>query len=167
LKPEATISPVKYFDSILPARFDWPSAIGNFLLNFGTLEYFVFVFLKDRLTVDEFAKIREWHLKDRLKRVAQFVAKNGSKEKQSEFTLLMDRIEELRELRNHIAHGHMLCRIDVDTQKPVVTIFKARDVDMAHSSEAKHLELNELRTALNTLTQVIDEFQHLAGFEPR
>jgi hypothetical protein len=28
---------------ILPNRLDWPSAIGNFLLNFGTLECLVFI----------------------------------------------------------------------------------------------------------------------------
>ncbi|MDX2079951.1 MAG: hypothetical protein SFU53_04145 [Terrimicrobiaceae bacterium] len=39
---------------ILPARWDWPSAIGNFILNFGSLDYLVFVFLKDHLPAAEF-----------------------------------------------------------------------------------------------------------------
>jgi hypothetical protein len=60
----------------------------------------------------------------------------------------------------------MLCRIDPDMHLPVVTLFKAKDVDMAYSPEAKHLPFEELRTALTTLTQIIEEFQGLAGFEP-
>ena len=43
---------------ITPARLDWPSAIGHFLLNYGTLDYLVFVFLKDHLSPDEFANVR-------------------------------------------------------------------------------------------------------------
>ena len=57
----------------MPARWDWPSTIGSFILLFGTLEYFVIVFLKDRLTSDEFLKIREWHFKDRLARIARLL----------------------------------------------------------------------------------------------
>jgi len=44
---------------ILPDRLDWPSAIGNFLLNFGTLKYLVFVFLKDHLQPEEFDRVKE------------------------------------------------------------------------------------------------------------
>ena len=33
---------------ILSARLDWPSAIGNFILNYGALDWHVFVFLESR-----------------------------------------------------------------------------------------------------------------------
>jgi hypothetical protein len=99
----------KVLPSILPARLDWPSAIGNFLLNFGALEYFVFVFLKDGLTPEEFSKVKEWHFKDRLNRIARLLAERRYPAvTQKEFTQLVERIEQLRELRNHIAHGHAL-----------------------------------------------------------
>jgi len=49
---------------ILPERLDWSSAIGLFLINFGTLEYLVFVFLKDHLPPEHFEKVRKLHFKD-------------------------------------------------------------------------------------------------------
>lgn len=152
---------------ILPERLDFPSAIGLFLLNFGTLEYLVFVFLKDRLTTEEFLKVREWHFKDRVTRIARYIEDSSyPAEQQTAFTRLLCKVDEIRELRNHIAHGHMLCRIDADTQKPMVTVFKAKDVNMAYFSESKHLKFSELCTALTTLAEVIEEFQRLAEFKP-
>lgn len=62
---------------ILPNRLDWPSAIGNFLLNFGTLEYLVFGFLKDHLRPEEFDRVKERHLKDRLNRIEQQLRDEG------------------------------------------------------------------------------------------
>src|SRR5205085_9794035 len=93
---------------IVPARLDWPSTIGNFLLNFGTLDFLVFCFLKDHLSVEEFAKVKGWHFKDRLDRITQHMqeAKNPV-EQQQEFAQLVTRLMPLRELRNHIAHGHL------------------------------------------------------------
>ena len=44
---------------IMPERLDWSSAIGLFLINFGTLDYFVFVFLKDHLPPEEFARVKD------------------------------------------------------------------------------------------------------------
>ena len=100
-------------------RLDWPPAIGNFLPNFGVLDYSVFAFLKDRLTSDEFVKIRDWHLKDRLDRIAKHMKKAKFPiEQQTGFSRLVARVDPLRELRNHIAHGHMLFSLDPDTGKP-------------------------------------------------
>src|SRR5436190_7730359 len=103
---------------IVPARLDWPSAIGNFLLNFGTLDYFVFCFLKDQLPVEEFGKVKEWHFKDRVERIGQALRESGAPEgEQRQFTQLAGRLESIRELRNHLAHGHLLMRLDERTQK--------------------------------------------------
>ncbi len=51
---------------ILPIRLHWPSTLGNFLLNFGTLDYFVVVFLKDHLASEKFERIKNLHFKDRI-----------------------------------------------------------------------------------------------------
>jgi hypothetical protein len=150
---------------ILPDRLDWPSAIGNFLLNFGALEYFVFVFLNDRLSPEEFVRMRELHLKARLDRIAKYLSENGYPQaEQKAFANLTASLDPIRELRNHIAHGHMYCRIDRNTGKPVVTVLKAKDLDMEHAPKTKHLEFSELQNALTTLTKLIEEFQRLAGF---
>ena len=151
---------------IMPARLDWPSAIGNFLLNYGTLDYFVFVFLKDHLSSDEFGRIREWHFNDRLKRIAQYLKdEKYPADQQTAFARLLERLEPIRELRNHLAHGHMYLRFDPETLKPRVTLFKAKDLDTGLLPESKHVEFHELLTALATLTGLIEEFQRLAGFK--
>jgi hypothetical protein len=156
----------KILPSILPARLDWPSAIGNFLLNFGTLEYFVFVFLKDSLTPEEFAKVKEWHFKDRLNRIARLLVEGRyPTAKHDEFTQLVERIEQLRELRNHIAHGHMLLRVDPDTTTPTVTLFKAKDLDREALPDSKHLNFDELRTSLTMLTEVIEHLGKLVDVQ--
>ena len=46
---------------IISDSLDWSSAIGQFLIKYGTLDYFVFVFLKDHLATEEFANVKEWH----------------------------------------------------------------------------------------------------------
>jgi hypothetical protein len=159
--PSTRMNPVP----IIPARLDWPSAIGNFLLNYGTLDYFVFCFLKDHLSVEEFAKVKEWHLKNRLDRIAQHLQeKTFPAEQQKEFAQLVTRLEPIRELRNHIAHGHMYCRIDEVTKQLAVTLFKAKDVDTGFEPGAKHVEFPELLTALSTLRELTEGFERLAGF---
>jgi hypothetical protein len=52
--------------------------VGNYLLNFSTLDYLVFVFLKDRLTPSDFDKVKGWHFHDRLDRISQYLADTKS-----------------------------------------------------------------------------------------
>ena len=152
---------------IVSARLDWPSAVGNFLLNYGTLDFLVFCFLKDHLPPEEFAKVKDWHFKDRLGRIAQHLQEaKCPAEQQNEFAQLFRRLEPIRELRNHIAHGHMYFRIDEETRQPTVTVFRAKDLDTGWTPDAKHVEFPELLAALKTLTELIESFQSLAGFKP-
>lgn len=152
---------------IMPARLDWPSAIGSFLLSFGMLEYFVFVFLKDHIAEDQFDKVKEWHLKDRLDEIAEYLKnENYSPVEQASFEALVGRVAPMRELRNHIAHGQMNVRFAPDTMKPSVTLLKAKDVDNAGMPATRHLEFAELEAALETIAQLNQEFERLAGFKP-
>jgi hypothetical protein len=138
---------------ILPARLDWPSAIGNFLLNYGTLDHYVFGFLKDHLSPDEFARFKERRFKERVHRITQHLREEQyPAEQQAAFARLVERLDPIRELRNHIAHGHMYVRFDSETQKPTVTLFKAKDVDTGLLPDSKHVEFAELQSALTTLT---------------
>jgi hypothetical protein len=151
---------------MMPARLDWPSAIGNFLLHFGTLDYLVSVFLKDHLLPDDFAKIEGRPLKERVSRIAQHLLEaQCPAEQQTAFTRLLERLEPVRELRNHIAHGHMYVRLDAGTQRPTVTVFKAKDMDTGFLPGSKHVEFAELLDGLSRLSELIEEFQNLAGFK--
>jgi hypothetical protein len=151
--------------SILPARFDWPSLIGNFLLNFGTLEHSVFVYLKDRLPSDEYLRVREWHLKNRLERIARHLNETHATEDQKAgFADMVKRLDPVRELRNCLAHGHLFVTIDEETFKPSVTLMMAKDLDMQDSPDCRQLPYQELLAARSELVEVIEAFQSLAGF---
>lgn len=150
---------------ILPARLDWPSAIGSLLLSFGTLEYFVFVFLKDHLSAIEFEKVKEWHLKDRLTRVAQYLETKCPQAEWDWFAAFLKRVETVRELRNHIAHGQIHFLPCSETGKPRVVLLKAKDADNAGLSGTRELEFLELENALTEMASVNQEFERLAGLK--
>ncbi len=150
---------------IVPARLDWPSATGSYLLGFGSLEYFVTVYLKDHLPAAEFEKVKEWHLKDRLERIRQHLAgEHRPQLEQDRFAALVERVIPLRELRNHIAHGQMHVRIHPETGEPKVTLLKAKEVDFGGQPEIKELGFAELERALTEIAQVNREFERFAGF---
>ncbi len=155
-----------YHVPITPARLDWPSAIGNLLLNYGTLDFLVFCFLKDHLSPEEFARVKNWHFKDRLSRIAQHLLEAKCPAgQQNEFDQLLRRLEPIRDLRNHIAHGHMYFRIDEETKKPKVTVLRAKDLDTGCNPDTKHVEFSELLTGLKTLNDLAEDFQRIAGFK--
>lgn len=85
-------------NKFFPDQWDWPSTIGHFLLNFGTLEYFVFVFLEKQLLAEEFEKRRKLHLKDRIDQMSEIIAKNGlDTDGQIPFSEIQRRLEPLRD----------------------------------------------------------------------
>lgn len=152
---------------LVPTKLDWPSAIGSFLLNFGSLEYFVFAYLKDRLPVDEFAKVKDWHLKDRLKRVADYLAETRhSQQEQEQFAALAARLTPLRNMRNLIAHGQMHL-VGLEGDKPKIVMLQAKDVDRDDAPAARELEFGELERALTELAALSREFEQLAGFNAK
>jgi hypothetical protein len=151
---------------ITPARLDWPSAIGSFLLSFGSLENFVFIFLKDHLPEAEFEKVKHWHLVDRLNRIAQQLQhERRPQEEQDQFAALVTRLVPLRETRNQIAHGQMYVRLDPATGKPKQVMLLAKDVDGCGLPETKELEFAELENALTEIAAVNREFEKVAGFK--
>ncbi len=151
---------------ILPNRLDWPSAIGNFLLNFGTLEYLVFVFLKDHLRPEEFDRVKDYHLKDRLNRIEQQLKQEGyPMDEQRAFAVLVEAIRPIRDLRNRLAHGHLYTRYDVQTKKWSVSVFQAKDVDTGFLPTSRHVEFEDLVSALEGITELIEKLQRFAGFK--
>jgi len=149
---------------ILPNRLDWPSAIGNFILNYGVLDWYVFVFLESRMPPDAFAKIKNEHFQDRIARVKEFVdGFHYSREQEHAFATFFERLEPIRKLRNNIAHGHLLVRVAEDGKSPVLILSQPKDLDVNYAVETRQLEFAELTSALNELTALIERFQELSG----
>jgi hypothetical protein len=79
----------------------------HFLLNFGTLDYVVLVYLQKHLQPTEFERLREKHFTDRAIRLAEYLREEKYPEdKQSDFESLLMGIDQMRDLRNH-SHIHI------------------------------------------------------------
>ena len=148
---------------IVPVRLDWPSAIGNFILNYGVLDWHILVFLEARLPADEFARIKGKYFQDRITLVKSLVASGQySDEQRQAFWKFFVRLDPIRELRNHIAHGHMLIRWQEDAMTWKVSLTLPKDLDAPEAPETRHLEFAELTKALIELTGLIEEFNELS-----
>jgi hypothetical protein len=149
---------------VVPARLDWPSAIGNFILNYGVLDWRVLVFLEARLPAGEFARIKGKHFQDRIALVKSLVASGQySDEQRQAFGKIFIRLDPIRELRNHIAHGHILSRWQADSKTWKVSLALPQDLDVLDAPKTRHLEFADLLDASAGLTELIGEFQRLTG----
>jgi len=150
---------------LLPARLDWPSAIGSFLMNFGTLESMVFTYLKNNLADAEYARVRGWHLKDRLTRMREHLSTSDAKaEKLREFDEACKRFDRVRELRNHLAHGHICSALDPDTGEAYVAILKTKDAEYELHRGTERLHFEALQSGMMEVDHLTTYFSRLAGF---
>lgn len=148
----------------MPDRLCWASTIGLFILNFGQLDWQFLVFLESRIPGDELSRIKGKHFQDRVARVKTLVEGGPySHEQRQAFAHLFSRIDSIRDLRNHIAHGHILSRLSDDLKTWKVTLSLPKDLEANDPPETRHLEFVELAKALNELTAVIEAFQKLSG----
>ncbi len=146
---------------------DWRRNIGSFMLNFGALEYLVGAFLKDHLDTAEYERVNGWHFNDRVAKIATFLKESGSPPyAREQFGLLVRRLEPVRNLRNHIAHGYMCWNMADQGGTSWASIVLPKNVDQEHLSETRHLKFDELRTSLQELDEVIAGFDRLVGFKP-
>lgn len=144
---------------------DLYSAIGLLIVNFGTLEYLTLEYLQAQLSAGEYEKASKRHFNERLElcfnRISTNMANAETLEKSEE---MRRRLKPVRELRNHIAHGYLLVRIDLESRKPLLSLSNPREFDVAYSAESLHLTLDQLLLLLNELGEVIKSFQGLAGY---
>lgn len=149
---------------ILPDRQCWASTIGNFIMNFGMLDWHVQNYLEDNLAPDEFAKFKGRHFRERVERINEHLRQGTfSSEKREEFGKWAARLEPIRELRNHIAHGVMRVALADDMKTGSVTLSLPRDLDETNPPEARHLSFAELFEASTELTNLIEDFQKWVG----
>ena len=73
------------------------------------------------------------------------------------------RLEPVRDLRNHIAHGLLRIGLAEDQRSWILTLSLPRDLDGSGCPQARHLTYQELLTAGAELTQLIEDFTRLFG----
>jgi hypothetical protein len=151
----------------MPDRLNWSSAIGLFIINFGMLDFEVFEFLESRLQPDLFTKIKKEYFQDRITCIKTLVSGGQfSPENKQAFAKFFIRLEPLRELRNHIAHAHMLSLVVNEGDASTQSLSLPRDLDAPYSPDSRHVDLKELIGALTELTSLIEEFTRLSGCIP-
>ena len=149
---------------IFSSRPSWASALGSFLLQFAMLDYLAHVYLKNNLDSAKFSKIAERHFKDRLSAVAEHICFSGSMEMKKAFDSLRSRVEPIRNLRNHIAHGYMLLQ-ENETGSVELSISLPKDLDQEYAVAARHVTFEDLQASLKELTSVIEAFKEIVGFK--
>ena len=145
-------------------KLDWASAIGLFIINYGVLDWHLLVFLESRIPPGDFASIKGKHFQDRVARIKLVVDSDSYPEEQkAAFGKFFDRVDPIRTLRNHIAHGHMVFRAAADGKSPALTLSLPKDLDSNYAPETRHLGFQELTNALGELTALIEELKKLTG----
>lgn len=149
---------------IMPDRLCWASTIGLFIINFGTLDLHVQDFLENNLSPVEFAKFKERHFHDRVERIKAHVRQTGyEREKRQAMDEFFVRLEPVRELRNHVAHGLLRMALAEDGKAWIITLSLPRNLDGTNSPEARHLRFEELLQASTALTDLSEDFMRLFG----
>tara|TARA_R110002096_G_scaffold225239_1_gene414489 strand:+ start:82 stop:609 length:528 start_codon:yes stop_codon:yes gene_type:complete len=156
---------------ILPARLDWPSAVGNFILEFGSMEWTLLAFLKQHLPMYEFKRVRDLHFKDRMSATSDYLNEEDYPlEVQEAFARFVEDIEPIRKLRNQLAHGHLTMIQDhaaASGETPSkVTLSLPRDLDRPYNAETWNMEFSELKKGLQRLYELSGEMDRISKFEP-
>jgi len=148
----------------VPTLQHWSSAIGLFIINFGMLDLHVQDFLQSTLSPEEFSRFRDRHFHDRITRIKEHVtAVNYLPQQKQAMAQFFARLDPVRDLRNHIAHGLLRIGLAEDQTSCILTLFLPRDLDGSGCPQARHLTYQELLRAGTELTQLIEDFESLFG----
>jgi hypothetical protein len=141
----------------------WSSTIGNFITNFGMLDLHTQDFLETLLSPEEFLKMKERPFFDRVECIKQRLGETDCVvTKKTEFEDFFNRLDHLRETRNHIAHGILRIGPAADQKTFIQTLSLPRELD---GTAARHLQFSELLAELKKLNGLIEEFESLAQFK--
>ncbi|SKA97835.1 hypothetical protein SAMN02745166_02626 [Prosthecobacter debontii] len=152
--------------SVLPIHINWPSAIGNYLLNFSMLDLSVLNFVKRRSPAEETAKLERMHFQDRVKRMRQMVEQAPDLQPQhAQFQILFEQIESLRDLRNLLAHGVLSVDFNISEREKEVRLCLRlpRDIGKPESDVGPGLSFEDLLSQLQPLADLNGELQQLEG----
>jgi hypothetical protein len=147
---------------VIPDRLCWSSAIGLFIINFGMMDLLVLDFLESTLSPEEFLRVKERPFYDRVELIKQRVSQaDCSAETRERFEKFFRRLDPIRELRNHIAHGILRIELAQDQKPRILTLSLPKNLDGTNAPNALHLKFEELTKALGELTALTEELQNL------
>ena len=148
----------------MPDHLGWASTIGLFIINFGALDLHVQDYLENNLPPEEFSQIKGRPFYERVERIKAHVRQAGNEpEKRQARDEFFIRLEPVRELRNHIAHGRLHMTLSEDKQTRLITLSLPRDLAGTNSPEARHFKFDELLKTSTSLTDLSEDFMRLFG----
>jgi hypothetical protein len=147
-----------------PDLKDWYWSIGHFVMNFGHLEFLVFAYLEKHVSTAEFEQMRKTSFQNRIEKVAQLFG--TSPERTTRFAAFAQRLEPIRNVRNHVAHGFLEFGFS-PTAELFLDIARAKDSDRMLDPVTEKVTYHDLWIHVHALGDLITEFQRLTNYEPR
>jgi len=146
----------------IPTLEHWAWAIGLFIINFGILDLHLQDFLQSILPEEEFSELRNGLFKKRVNRLTEHVKTvDHPIEKQQAVAQFLVRLEHLRDLRNHIAHGPLRTTLPEAEKHLATTLSLPKHFDGSDPPVTRHLPHEQLTSATKKLTELIETFQTL------
>lgn len=131
-----------------PLLTDIYTAVGMLMANFGSLEYMTFDYLERHLSKEEFA-----------------TSKQSSPEASESIESIRKMLKPVREMRNHIAHGHLLVRIDPESGKPRLSLSNPRELETMYLEGSTHVSHMDVYKVIEELRHVIVQVEPLFGYK--
>ena len=140
-----------------PDRFDWPSTIGNFILNFGALELAVLETLKRALPEARWGRLAKLSFHERVHCLRRLIEDSRFDAHRADFLRFFERLEPMRDLRNHLAHAVMTNTVSEDLNTCTQALKLPHQVSGLSNEECRGVCFEELFQQLQPLADLTSE----------
>lgn len=152
---------MKTLRPVLPQRLDWSSIIGVFILNFGKLELALSDILMSRTKLESRNGVLKKTFHEKIRCLEKLAGQHPSMEqKREKWEALIARMDAIRDLRNHLAHGTLVHTIAEDLKSVSQSFCLIHDV-CACVQEAVKVTFEELYLQNQLLADVVGELAAL------
>jgi hypothetical protein len=139
------------------------SAIGLYIVNFGTLEYLTSGYLYDHLPEEEYTRVEKQHFTDRVEKVLSHIsAFRQDSATLKAITNFRRKLAPLRDLRNNIAHGYLLVKTP-DQGMPSLIVANPRIQSLPRATSSD-VTLQDIFRALKELDDATEILKSLLGY---
>ena len=148
---------------VLPQNIDWPSFIGNFILNYGALDLALTDVLKRRLPEECWNALTKKSFHERVLRLGKLAGEQPEMIAQKQqWDSLIHSLKPLRDFRNLLAHSTLVHTLSEDGRTVTQTLSFTDDVS-ASKDERQRVTFEELLSQAAVLADIIGELLSLDG----
>ncbi len=148
---------------VILQSLDWPSVIGHFILNFGTLELTLLELLKRRLSEENWNALSRKSFHECVMCLRKLVAKTTEiAASAAEWEPLLLRLDEVRDLRNHLAHGSLVHTFGEELKTCTQRLVLTKEFSFG-LEETREVCFDELLKEANNLADLTEKLTELAN----